>query len=103
VLALEEIWLVGRDDFHKGLIRVCVALNQLRLGLLTSPRFLLTTAREMLAPFAPRRDGVDLAALLAFIDSCLALIPEGQETGGGARVDPAALPSFTFDEAAGNH
>lgn len=96
VLALEEIWFVERDDFHKALIRVCVAVNQLRLGLLTSPRFLLTSAGELLAPFAPRHRGVDLAALLAFIEQCLALIPDGAQTGSGVTVDPAALPRFVF-------
>ncbi|HEY1011647.1 MAG TPA: hypothetical protein VGE07_03020 [Herpetosiphonaceae bacterium] len=96
VLALEEIWFAERDDFHKGLIRICVALNQLRLGLLTSPRFLLTSARALLAPFAPSHRGVDLAALLTFIEQCLALIPADAETGSGMRVDPETLPQFRF-------
>jgi predicted metal-dependent hydrolase len=64
---LEEIWFVERDDFHKGLIRLVVGLNQIRLGLDSGPRFLLATARELLQPYHPRHNGIDLAALDAFI------------------------------------
>lgn len=64
---LEEIWFGTRDDFHKALIRLCVGLNQMRLGLDSGPRFLLGTARELLQPYHPRHNGLDLAALDAFI------------------------------------
>ncbi len=64
---LEELWFAQRDDFHKGLIRLVVGLNQMKLGLETGPAFLLRTARELLAPYGPRSHGLDLAALDAFI------------------------------------
>jgi predicted metal-dependent hydrolase len=91
VLPLEQLWFAGRDDFYKGLIRLCVALNQIRLGLLTSPRFLLQTAHELLGPYAPQHHGVDVRALRESIRKCLEIIPADLETGQGS-VDPAALP-----------
>ena len=45
IAPLEEIWFEERDDFHKALIRICVGLNQIGLGLDSGPRFLLRTAR----------------------------------------------------------
>jgi len=38
LLAFEERWVVERGDFLRGLIQLCNAMNQLRLGLVTSPR-----------------------------------------------------------------
>ena len=93
VLLLEQLWFAGRSDFYKGLIRVCVALNQLRLGLLTSPRFLLTTASELLEPFEPEQHGLDVAALRRYLDVCLSLIPDDQQTGEG-HVPWATVPRF---------
>lgn len=60
---LEEIWFARRDDFHKGLIRLVVGLNQIKLGLDSGPRFLLATARELMQPYHPRYAGLDLIAL----------------------------------------
>jgi predicted metal-dependent hydrolase len=71
---LEEIWFADRDDFHKGLIRLVVGLNQMRLGLDSGPRFLLSSARELLRPYHPRHQGLDLLALddwIAGQQSCL--------------------------------
>jgi predicted metal-dependent hydrolase len=64
---LEAIWFIERDDFHKALIRLVVALHQMRLGLDSGPRFLLATARALLQPYQPRYNGLDLVALDAFI------------------------------------
>ena len=64
---LEELWFAQRDDFHKGLIRLVVGLNQIGLGLESGPRFLLSTARELLLPYHPCHQGLDLVALDRFI------------------------------------
>jgi hypothetical protein len=64
---LEELWFAQRDDFHKGLIRLVVGLNQIGLGLESGPRFLLSTARELLRPYHPRQHGLDLVTLDQFI------------------------------------
>jgi hypothetical protein len=64
---LEELWFARRDDFHKALIRLVVGLNQIGLGLDSGPRFLLATARDLLQPYQPRHNGLDLAALDTWI------------------------------------
>jgi predicted metal-dependent hydrolase len=64
---LEEIWFAQRDDFHKALIRICVGLNQIGLGLDSGPRFLLRTAGELLAPYGGRHQGLDLQELRQFL------------------------------------
>lgn len=64
---LEELWFADRNDFYKALIRLVVGLNQIELGLESGPRFLLNTARELLQPYAPRHEGIDVAALDRFI------------------------------------
>jgi len=89
---LEAIWFIERDDFHKGLIRLVVALHQMRLGLDSGPRFLLATARALLRPYHPRHNGLDLVALDAFI------------ARQQARLDGAddALPFFIRLEHAGD-
>ncbi len=76
---LEELWFGQRDDFHKGLIRLVVGLNQMKLGLETGPAFLLKTARELLAPYAPHHYGLDLAALDTFIARQEALVGRSTE------------------------
>lgn len=67
IAPLETIWFAERDDFHKALIRMCVGLNQIGLGLDSGPRFLLSTARELLAPYGECYHGLDLAALRAYL------------------------------------
>lgn len=84
---LEELWFAERDDFHKGLIRLVVGLNQLRLGLESGPRFLLATARELLQPYHPQHDGLDLLALDRFIAAEQARLDQP---------DGAAAPHYTI-------
>src|SRR5262245_3860927 len=83
LLALEERWAVERSDFLRGLIQLCNALNQLRLGLVTAPRRLLASSERLLAAYAPRCEGIDVAAVLVYIASVRALIPDDIETGAG--------------------
>lgn len=82
---LEEIWFARRDDFHKGLIRLVVGLNQIKLGLDSGPRFLLATARELMQPYHPRYGGLDLIALDAWIASQQARL---DQPGNGTRIEP---------------
>ncbi|MBA3471339.1 MAG: DUF309 domain-containing protein [Herpetosiphonaceae bacterium] len=99
VLALEKLWFVERADFYKGLIRVCVALNQLRLGLITSPRFLLQTAHDLLAAYEPVHQQIDVAALRGFVLECLQRIPPDLQTGQGA-LDLSTFPGYQIQPIA---
>ncbi len=84
LLAFEERWVVKRGDFLRGLIQLCNAMNQLRLGLVTSPRRLLASADTLLAPYAPRHEGIDVTAVRTYIATIRALIPHDIETGAGS-------------------
>jgi hypothetical protein len=99
---LEELWFVQRDDFHKGLIRLVVGLNQIKLGLDSGPRFLLATARELLQPYHPCYHGLDLRALDAWISGQQARLDQPQAEPPVASfwmvLDPA--PSAARDEQA---
>jgi Domain of unknown function (DUF309) len=83
LLAFEELWAAERSEFLRGLIQLCNALNQLRLGLVTSPRYLLARADTLLAPYAPCHAGLDVDGLRAYIAVVRALIPDDVETGSG--------------------
>ena len=67
IAPLEVLWFAQRDDYHKALIRMCVGLNQIELGLDSGPRFLLRTAYALLEPYAEHHNGLDIAALRAFL------------------------------------
>ncbi len=84
LLAFEECWFEDRSDFLRGLIQLCNALNQLRLGLVTAPRRTLGSAARLLAPYAPAHGGLDVAALCADIAAVRACIPADIETGQGS-------------------
>ena len=84
LLAFEERWAAERGDFLRGLIQLCNGLNQLRLGLITSPRRLLARADALLAPYVPRHEGLDVGAVRAYIATVRALIPDDVETGAGS-------------------
>ncbi len=79
---LEALWFAERDDFHKALIRLVVGLNQMKLGLDSGPRFLLSTARTLLKPYHPVHNGLNLVALDQWIAQQEALIGGGIKTVG---------------------
>ena len=65
---LEETWLEASGEqrtFLQGLIQVAVAFYHLRRENLVGASRLLTAGMEKLSGFAPERDAVDIAALLA--------------------------------------
>ena len=76
IAPLEELWFAERDDFHKALIRMCVGLNQIDLGLESGPRFLFSTARDLLAPYGKCHNGLDLVALRGFLEQSEAVLGE---------------------------
>jgi hypothetical protein len=88
IAPLEDLWFAQRDDFHKALIRMCVGFNQIGLGLDSGPRFLLTTALELLAPYGTHHNGLDLTRIAAFLHTGLTLLDQPL---------PRVVPRFQID------
>jgi predicted metal-dependent hydrolase len=76
ITPLEVLWFAERDDFHKALIRMCVGCNQIGLGLDSGPRFLLTTAQELLAPYGAEHNGVNIDSITAFLQAALSTLDD---------------------------
>lgn len=62
---IEALFFARRNTFHQGLLQYVVALLQLRLGLIRTPRKLLAQALAFWEPYPAWQEGVDLAALRA--------------------------------------
>jgi hypothetical protein len=60
---IEALFFAQRNTFHQGLLQYVVALHQLRLGLVRTPRRLLAQALEFWLPYPEWQEGIDLAAL----------------------------------------
>jgi ribosomal protein S18 acetylase RimI-like enzyme len=100
LLAFEERWHAERGDVLRACIQLSNALNQLRLGLVTSPRRLLASAEALLAGQTEPYEGLDLAALRAYAGAVRAVIPEGLETGSGS-VPWDAVPRLRIERTPG--
>ncbi|MEM8533752.1 MAG: DUF309 domain-containing protein [Chloroflexota bacterium] len=81
LLAFEERWHTERSDFLRALIQLSNAMNQLRLGLVSGPQRNLTSAHALLATYLPQHEGMDIAAIRAYIAQLLELIPENAAQG----------------------
>lgn len=69
---LEAFWVgyQGSDrDFYRGLIQASVALHHLSAGNTVGARGVAARARENLAPYAPRYESIDLAAILTQLEA----------------------------------
>ena len=62
---IEALFFARRNTLHQGLLQYVVALHQLRLGLVKTPRRLLAQALELWSPYGEWQEGLDLAALRA--------------------------------------
>jgi hypothetical protein len=60
---IETLFFARRNTFHQGLLQYVVALHQLRLGLIRTPRRLLAQALEFWTPYPEWQEGINLAAL----------------------------------------
>ena len=83
---LEELFFARRNTFHQGLLQYYVALLQLRGGRVRAARVLLRRSRELLAPYDPWQEGLDVAAILAHAEEWLGALPED-----AVEMDPADL------------
>jgi len=69
---LEAFWVrySGADrDFYKGLIQAAVALHHASTGNTVGAAGVGARARGHLSPYAPRHQSVDVAAILARLDT----------------------------------
>jgi len=60
---IELLFFARRNTLHQGLLQYVVALHQLRLGLVRTPRRLLRQALELWAPYGEWAEGIDMAPL----------------------------------------
>ena len=89
---LETAWRAApaaERDFYQGLVHVAVAWYQAGRGNRVGCERQLAKARRRLAPFAPRHEGVDVAALLGQVDAAAARVAAGSLALDP--VDPEAL------------
>ncbi len=91
--AFERCWLSneGADaDFFKGLIQACICLHHLQSDNAEGARRLYVGHRRLLGAFLPSHRGLDVAALLAEMQSALA---DALRAGPGESVPfPAPAP-----------
>ena len=89
---LDELWehASARDsDFLKGLIQACIALHHYRAGNCDGARKLYSGHRQYLAGYLPAHRGLDVARLLADMQSTLA---------GVLRSRPGQEPAFELEK-----
>jgi hypothetical protein len=86
---IEQLFFARRNTLHQGLLQYCVALLQLRRGMIRSPRRLLRQALEFWHPYPEWQDGLDLAALRAHAETTLQDLPSNLD-----QVEPEQLSQF---------
>ena len=74
---IEALFFARRNTFHQGLLQYVVALLQLRLGLVRTPRRLLRQALDLWVPYPDWQEGLDLRSLRTHAHALLASLPEG--------------------------
>jgi hypothetical protein len=84
---IEALYFARRNTLHQGLLQYVVALHQLRLGLVQTPRRLLKQALELWEPYGAWQEGLDLAALRAHAGRLLERLPEGVHSAQGEEVE----------------
>jgi hypothetical protein len=72
---IEALFFARRNTFHQGLLQYVVALHQLRLGLVRTPRRLLFQALALWSPYPDWQEGVDLAVLRTHAQALLDRLP----------------------------
>jgi hypothetical protein len=72
---IEVLFFARRNTFHQGLLQYVVALHQLGLGLVRTPRRLLRQALDYWQPYPEWQEGLDLAALRVHAGALLDQLP----------------------------
>jgi hypothetical protein len=84
---IEALFFRNRNTFHQALLMYVVALLQLRLGLVRTPRSLLTQALERWAVYPDWQEGLDLPPLRGHAERLLRELPEGVHSVSAQEVD----------------
>jgi hypothetical protein len=89
---IEALFFARRNTLHQGLLQYVVALHQLGLGLVRTPRRLLLQALEYWEPYPEWQEGLDLAVLRSHARSLVERLPADlhsvpPEEGGTLRGD----------------
>ena len=90
----EDVWAEESGDrrrFYQGLIQVAIACCHVQRGNADGALNLYAGGCLKLAPFAPAREGLDVAGFLASAEACAAQVRElGSE--GISEFDPTLFP-----------
>lgn len=74
---LEEIWMTDKENyFLKGLLQMTVAIYHYEYGNVKGARLMMHAGHVYLQKYRPKYWGVDLERVNAFIESCLAILPQ---------------------------
>lgn len=93
----EDVWKEtdGPDrEFYKGLIQVAVALHHLTNGNWRGACNLFVRCQQLLSPFQPRHEGVELDDLLAALRGCFAAVVPPQTITDRPQLDLRHLPTL---------
>lgn len=90
---VEALFFARRNTLHQGLLQYVVALHQLRLGYVATPRRLLAQALELWRPYPEWQEGLDLAALRAHAAALRAALPEGVHSAQPEEISGWGLPA----------
>ncbi|WP_053368971.1 DUF309 domain-containing protein [Bacillus sp. FJAT-27245] len=75
---LEEMWMEEKGNlFFKGLLQMSVALYHYGYGNVKGARAMMKAAHIYLQGYRPRHWGLDLEKVIAYIEECQLLIPDG--------------------------
>lgn len=99
---IEALFFGRRNTLHQGLLQYVVALHQLGLGLVATPRRLLAQALQYWEPYPEWQEGLDLTLLRAHARSLLSRLPSGihsvsPEEGAALRGNVPALKKVVGD------
>jgi hypothetical protein len=83
---LEALFFARRNTLHQGLLQYVVALLQVRLGLVRTPRRLLRQALELWASYPTWQDGFELDPLRRHAEALLGRLPEGVDEAAPEQV-----------------
>jgi uncharacterized protein len=96
---LEEMWMEDkRNLFLKGLLQMSVALYHYSYGNVKGTRIMMEVAHLYLKEYRPKHWGLDLEEVLAYIEKCLAIIPDDIDSIPFEEIErlPTLTPLFLY-------